>query len=96
VKFRHIGNHFNVRAIFKTEHTLHGTLMRTGPFRDAQQMKLCMYNIPCDCSRCYIGETSRPLEVCSKEHEYNLTKVLLEKLKLAQHAYEEGHKICWK
>jgi hypothetical protein len=24
-----------------------------------------------------------------------LTKGLLEKSKLAQHAYEEGHKICW-
>jgi hypothetical protein len=28
-----------------------------------------------------------------KKHKYNLTQGLLEKLKLAQHAYEEGHKI---
>jgi hypothetical protein len=34
-------------------------------------MKQCVYNIPCDCHRCYIGETSRPLEVCIKEHKYN-------------------------
>jgi hypothetical protein len=40
------------------------------------------------------SETSRPLEVCIKEHKYNLTQGLLEKSKLAQHAYEEGHKIC--
>jgi hypothetical protein len=26
----------------------------------------------------------------------NLTQGLIEKSKLAQHAYEEGHKICWK
>jgi hypothetical protein len=45
--------------------------------------------------RCYIGETSRPLEVRIKEHKYNLTQGLLEKSKLAQHAYDEGHKICW-
>jgi hypothetical protein len=39
--------------------------------------------------------TSTPLGVHIKEHKYNLTKVLLEKSKSAQHAYAEGHKICW-
>jgi hypothetical protein len=43
-----------------------------------------------------VTETSRPLEVCIKEHKYNLTQGLLEKSKLAQHAHEEGHRICWK
>jgi hypothetical protein len=33
------------------------------------------------CSRCYISETSRPFEVCIKEHKYNLTQGLLEKSK---------------
>jgi hypothetical protein len=70
--------------------------MKTGPVRDAQQTKQYVYNIACDCGRCYIGETSRPSEVRVKEHKYNLTQGLLEKSKLAQHAYEEGHKICWK
>jgi hypothetical protein len=78
-KFRHIGNHFNVRNIFKTKHTLLGTMMKNGLVRDAQQMKQCVYNIPCDCCRCYIDETSRSSEVCIKEHKYNLTQVLLEK-----------------
>jgi hypothetical protein len=36
------------------------------------------------------------LEVRIKEHKYTLTQGLLEKSKMAQHAYEEGHKICWK
>jgi hypothetical protein len=45
---------------------------------------------------CYGGKTSRPLEVGIKEHKYNVTKGVFEKSKLAQHAYEEGHKICWK
>jgi predicted GIY-YIG superfamily endonuclease len=71
--------------------------MKTGPVRDAQQMKQCVYSITCDCGRCYIGETDRPLEVRIKEHKYNLTQGLLEKSKLAHHTYEyeEGHKICW-
>jgi hypothetical protein len=62
-KFRPIGNRFHLRTIFKTKHTLRGTLIKTGPVRDAQQTKQCVYNIPCDCGRCYIGKTSRPLEV---------------------------------
>jgi hypothetical protein len=61
----------------------------------AQQTKQCAYNIPSDCGRCYISETSRPLEVSIKEHKYNPTQGLLEKSKLAQRVYEEGHKICW-
>jgi hypothetical protein len=69
--------------------------MRTGPVRVGQKAKQCVYSIPCDCSRCYISETSRPLEVCTKEHKYNLAQGLLEKSKLAQHAFEEVHKICW-
>jgi hypothetical protein len=48
-KFRRIGNRFNLRTIFKTKHTLHVTLMNTGPVRDAQQTKQCVYSIPCDC-----------------------------------------------
>jgi hypothetical protein len=71
--------------------------MKTGPVRDAQQMKQCVYSIPCDCDRCYIGETrSRPLDVSIKEHRYNLTQGLLEKSKLAQHAHEDVDKICLK
>jgi hypothetical protein len=94
-KFRRIRNRFIVRTIFKTKHTLRGTLMKTGPLSDAQQTKQCVYSIPCDCGRCYIGETGIPLEVRIKEHKYNLTHILLAKSKLAQHAYEEDHKICW-
>jgi hypothetical protein len=94
-KFRHIGNRFSLRTIFKTKHTLRGTMMKTRLVGVAQQTKQCVYSIPCDCDRYYIGETSRPLEVCIKEHKYNLMHGLLEKSKLAQKAYEEGHKICW-
>jgi hypothetical protein len=38
-------------------------------------------------------KTSRPLEVRIKEHNHNLKQGLLEKSKLIQHAYEEGHRI---
>jgi hypothetical protein len=35
------------------------------------------------------------LAVRIKEHKCNLTQSLIEKSKLAQHAYEEDHKIRW-
>jgi hypothetical protein len=66
-KFGHTGHCFSVRTIFKTKHTLCGTLMKTGLVRDAQETKQC------DSGRCYIGETSRTLQVYIKEHKYNLT-----------------------
>jgi predicted GIY-YIG superfamily endonuclease len=69
--------------------------MKSGPIRNAQQTKQCVYNIPCDSGRCYIGETSRHLEVTIKEHKYDLTQGLLEKSKLAQPTYEEDHKLYW-
>jgi hypothetical protein len=47
--------------------------MKTEPVGGAQQKKQCVYSFPCDCGRCYIGETSRPLEVLIKEHKYNMT-----------------------
>jgi hypothetical protein len=95
-KFTCIGNRFNVRTIFKTKHALRGTLTKIGPVRDAQQTKQCVYSAPYDCDRCYIGETKRPLEIRIKKHKYNLIQSLFGKSKLAQHAYKEGHKICWK
>jgi hypothetical protein len=94
-KFTRIGNP-NVRTVFKTKHTLHSTLMKSGLVRDAQQRKQRVYSIPCVCGKCYIFETSRPLDVRINEHKYNLTQGLLEKSKLSQHACEEGHKICLK
>jgi hypothetical protein len=86
----------SVPGPFSKLNILWGTVMKTGPIRDAQQTKQYVYGTPCDCNRCYISETSRPLEVHIKEHKYNLTQGLLETSKLALHAYKEGHKICWK
>jgi hypothetical protein len=93
---RVVGYIFSVRNIFRTKHTLRGSLMNTGPVRDAQQTKQCVYSIPCDCGRCYIGETSRPSQVNVKENKHNITQGLLAKSKLSQHACKEGHKMCWK
>jgi hypothetical protein len=67
--------------------------MNTRPKIDLQQTAQCIYSIPCECGRSCIGETGRPLAMRLHEHRHHLKEGLLEKSKLAQHAYEEGHKV---
>jgi hypothetical protein len=90
-KFKRIGNRYNIRMIFRTKNTLRTTFMKTRPERDPQQTAQCIYSIPCECGRSYIGETGRPLAVRLREH--NLQQGLIEKSELAQRAYEGGHRI---
>jgi predicted GIY-YIG superfamily endonuclease len=68
--------------------------MRKTPKRDPQQTTR-VYNIPCECGRRYIGETSRPLTVRLREHKHNLKEGYLGKSKLAQPAFEEGDNVEW-
>jgi hypothetical protein len=60
-KFERIGNRYNIRTIIKTKHKLRSSLMKTRPERDPQQKARCVYSIPCECVRRYIGETGRYL-----------------------------------
>jgi hypothetical protein len=39
------------------------------------------------------SETGRPVAVRLHEHRHNLQQGLLEKSKVAQHAYKEGHRV---
>jgi hypothetical protein len=84
-----------MRTIFKTKHTLKSSLMKTMPERDPQQTAQCIYSIPCECGRSYIGETSRPLAVRPREHRHSLEVGLLDKSKLAQLVYEECQRVGW-
>jgi predicted GIY-YIG superfamily endonuclease len=69
--------------------------MKTGPERDPKQTAQCIYSFPCESGRSYIGETGRTLALRLREHRHNLQQGLLEKSKLTQRAYEEGHRIVW-
>jgi predicted GIY-YIG superfamily endonuclease len=94
-KFRRIGERYNIKTVFKTRQTLHSFLTRTRPHREVQDMRQCIYSIPCECGRCYTGETGRPLGIRIREHMNNLKQGLMEKSRLAKHAYEEGHRTQW-
>jgi hypothetical protein len=67
--------------------------MKTRSERYPQQTAKSICSIPCECGTSYIGETGRPLAVRLREHRYNLKEGLLEKSKLAQHTYEEDHRV---
>jgi predicted GIY-YIG superfamily endonuclease len=69
--------------------------MRTRPKRDTRRTTQCVYSIPCECGRTYNGETGRLLSARLREHRHNLKEGHLEKSKLAQHAFEEGHRVDW-
>jgi hypothetical protein len=94
-KFKHIVNLYNIRTVFKTKHTLRSSLIKTRSKTDPQQMAQCLCSIPCECGRSCVSKTGRPLAMWLHEHRHSLREGLIEKSKLAQHAYEEGHRVGW-
>jgi hypothetical protein len=69
--------------------------MKTRSERYPQQTARCVYSIPYECGRSYIGETGKLLTVRLRGHKHNLKEGILEKSKLVQHACEEGHMVGW-
>jgi hypothetical protein len=56
-KLNRVGNRYNIRMIFRTEHTLMSSLMKTRLQRDMQRTAQRIYSILCECDRSYyIGE----------------------------------------
>ncbi|KAJ8911898.1 hypothetical protein NQ315_012312 [Exocentrus adspersus] len=68
-KIRRIGNAYNVRTAFRTQDTLRANLTRIKLRNENQDPNNCIYEIPCECGKSYIGETKRPLKVSIKEHQ---------------------------
>jgi hypothetical protein len=95
VKFKRIGNRYDIRTFLKIKHNLRSSFMKSRMERDPQQTAQCVCSIPCECGGSYIGETGRPLAVRLREHSHILTEGLLEKYKLGKCAHEEGHRVGW-
>ena len=84
-----------VMAVFKSRHTLRGSLMRVKNTRPAEMKKGAVYEIPCmDCSKVYIGKTGRSLTERVKEHKYAV-KRHDEKNRIAAHAWAAKHRVDW-
>jgi hypothetical protein len=55
----------------------------------------CIYRIPSECGREYLGVTSRLLNIRTKGYKCNLREENFDKLKLTVHASEEGDRCNW-
>lgn len=95
-KIRRIARKFQIKTAFKTQNTLRQHLTKTKPENTEQASKNCIYSIPCECNREYIGETKRPLEVRLKEHKNSLKNGETSSSKLAKHAWENDHNFKFK
>ncbi|KAJ8912833.1 hypothetical protein NQ315_014416 [Exocentrus adspersus] len=95
-RLKRLGNEFNIRTTFKTNNTLRSILTHTKPKNKDQNEKNCIYKIPCQCGKHYIGETSRPLDVRVKEHKNYVRDYQVDRSHLAKHVWDNGHQINWK
>jgi hypothetical protein len=68
VTFKCNGNQYNISTVFKTKHTLRGSIMETKPQTDPQLRAHCECSIPCECGRNYVVETGKLLVIWPKEH----------------------------
>ncbi|KAJ4427829.1 hypothetical protein ANN_25608 [Periplaneta americana] len=52
-----------------------------------------VYKIPCECGKCYIGQTGRTIMERCKKHQSCMRLYYPDKSAVAQHSLETGHKI---
>ena len=57
--------------------------------------KNCIYSIPCECGKRYIGKTFRPLQRRENEQKGNTTNGEIDKSKIAEHSWEQKHRLQW-
>jgi hypothetical protein len=63
----------------------------TKPSTDTVDRSQCVYRLPHECGREYIGGTGRTVNIRIREHKSNLRDSLFDKSRLASHACEEEH-----
>jgi len=93
--FKRIAKKCNIRNIFKKRYAMRHSLIRTRPIRAPQQTANCVWSIPCESGRSYIGQTGRPWEVRIREHRQNW-RAHMDRPRLVQHSLKEIHRIAWK
>ena len=93
-KIRRLANKYQIRSVFTSKQTLRSVLTKTKP-EGLQDTKNCIYSIPCECGKVYIGETKRPLNTRLEEHKKNCRLGETTKSGVANHVWDEQHTILW-
>jgi len=62
------------------------------PTKDAPGLRTPgIYKIPCECSKVYIGQSGRSLQLRIKEHERHIRLAQPDKLAVAEHIFNQDH-----
>jgi len=52
-----------------------------------------IYKIPCECGKVYIGQSGRSIQLRIKEHERHIRLVQPDKSAVAEHSFNQDHRI---
>ena len=92
---RRVCSRYNLRVVFKSGQTLRTMLTRVKDRLPEEKRSKVVYQIPCDCGKVYIGETTRRLETRLKEHKEAHRKADTETSAVAEHSWNTQHAIKW-
>jgi predicted GIY-YIG superfamily endonuclease len=84
----------NIRTVFSAKNTLKSMLVKLKP-KSERPKKEVIYKIPCECSKVYIGETGRTLNIRLNEHKKSIIERVPNISKLAEHVIDTNHRILW-
>jgi predicted GIY-YIG superfamily endonuclease len=95
-RIKRIAAKYGLRTAFHSRTTLRNILCKTNPNNNIKlESKNVIYSLPCECGKRYLGETGRPLGVRLAEHKKNVKEGKTNISKLAEHVWEEHHKVLW-
>ena len=84
-----------IRTVFKSDTTLRSRLVRPKDPADPNKQDGVVYKIPCICGKAYIGETGRPMQERTKEHDRDIRLARTQNYAVSDHANGTGHKPLW-
>ena len=92
---RRVCSRHNLRVVFRPGRRLRMMLSRVNDRLPREKDSKVVYQIPCDCGKVYISETTRRLETRLREHRDVHHKGNTETSAVAEHAWNTLHSIQW-
>jgi hypothetical protein len=74
---------------------LQGILTKTKPKNVILETKNCIYSIPCEGRKKYIGGTTGPFNTRITKHKCNTRMGQISKSEIAKHSWDEDYRIQW-
>ena len=90
---RQVCSRHNLRVVFRPGRTLRTMLSRVKDRLPREKHSKVVYQIPCDCGKAYIGETTRRLDTRLRKHRDAHHKGNTETSAVAEHTWNTLHSI---